>query len=830
MSLLAQELRFALRLLARNCGFTAVAVVTLALGIGANTAVFSVVEGVLLRALPYAEPDRMVEVWNHWNGSDQAWMAPPELAAYREGTSSFASFVGYVTGSVNLGRGVGGGGGTTGAARPERVRVAATVGDVFAVFGVEPERGRGFTAEESVPGGPAAVVLSHELWARRFGSDPGVVGSAILVDGEPTTVVGVLPAGVLLPEDHRTGTRTEVWMPLPLDADVAGNWGTHFLVGLARLAPGVPRERAQADLDRVVAAIKTDHRGSRDAVGSDSFGAALHPVREQVVGGFRTPLLILMAAAGLVLLIACANVANLMLARAEARRSEIALRAYLGASHGRLARQLLTESLVLAAAGGAAGLALANGALELLRAIAPANLPRLAEIRIDPLVLVVTAGLSIAAGVAMATLPALQGLGAGLRDSLAGGRGAATAGSRGGLARSALVVVEVAVAVTVVAGAGLLAKSYWQLSRVDPGFRPDNVLSFELDLPPAAYPESTDVLGFYAELERRVGALPGAAAVGAVNQLPLTGGMGDWNFYPEGRTYPENDQIPRGDWHVVTPGYLDAVAIAVRAGRGITAADDAEAPLVALVNEEAVRRYWGGSSPVGGRFRLGGRGERPMLSVVGVVADVRQDGLDAEPHAEIYLPIAQMPRAMQRDVLRSVSVAVRTSVPPLRLADGVRAAVAAIDPALPIADLRTLEQVRAESLAQPRFSTSLIGLFALLALTLGAVGIFGVMSYLAARRRQEIGIRMALGASRGGVVRLVASQAMRPALVGLALGVGGALAGGRALAGQLFGTTAADPAVLVAVPLVLGAVALAAALVPARRAAATEPVTVLRSL
>ena len=826
MAGLLQDVRFAIRSLIKRPGFTAVAALTLALGIGANTTIFSLVHGILLKPLPYPDAERIVEIWNRWDDSPQARLADPEFLAYREGNRSFEAMAAFGFGAANL----------TGGGEPERLTAVWTSREIFAVLGAEPVRGRFFSAEEDQPGGEAVTVMSHELWQRRFGGDPDLVGTAIQLDGVSATVIGITPPDVRLPSDHRRGSATDVWFPLQLNTVDPRSWGSHYLLALGRLAPGVSLASAQAELDLAVEHMKqTSMADANDAVNDPAFGVTLWPVLDQIVGPVRPALLILLGAVGLVLAIACANVANLMVVRGESRRHEIALRAAVGASRFQLLRQLLIESLLLAALGGVAGGILATWAHSLFLGLLPREIPRLSEVALDGNVLIFGAAVALATGLLAGFLPAIRTSGADLGAALRAGRGSAH-GRRGGRLRSGLVVSEVALAMVLVICAGLLIRSFWKLQGVDPGYHTDGVLTLRLELPGSAYPEDSDVASFYERLRHTLAALPGVESVGAVTHLPLATGRGDWNFYPDDRVIAPGERSPRGDWQIVTPGYFETLGITVREGRGLEERDAAGAPPVLIVNQSLAEKYWPGGSPVGVRARLGGNDDNPHATIVGVVADIRYEGLDREAVPEIYIPHAQAPHVMGRGPARALTLLLRTTSPrrgadetrPEALIPAARAEIAALDDDLPVADLRTLAQVRSGSMALSRVSMALLSGFAVLALALGAVGIFGVISYLVARRTREIGVRMALGARRQNVVGLVVGAGMRLALAGLAVGLVAAFALTRLLGSLLYAVAPADPVTYVTVAVMLALVAFCASYLPARRASGIDPIEALR--
>jgi putative ABC transport system permease protein len=818
--MLIQDLRHSLRLLRNSKGFTAVALVTLALGIGASTAIFSVLDGVVLRPLDYPDPDRVVRLKTSWAGEPEANISPAEYYDYRDELGDelageravFSSFGVYAFSSASI----------TGGDRPERLRGVFVSSGLLPALGAEPLLGRAFSDAEELPGHDVAI-LGHELWQRRFGGAHDVIGERVVLNGSAHTIVGVLPPGFRMPEDYVTGEATEVYFPLGIDRTTVTNRGSHFLSGAGRLAPGVSVERAAAAVgalaERMVAQYASDYPADMQ------FTATALPLADDLVGPVRPALLVLLAAVGLVLLVACANVANLLLARAEARRAELALRTALGAGRGRLLRQLAVESLVLSALGGALGVALAAGGLELLVALQPPDLPRIDAVSIDWRVLAFTTAAAALTGVLIGIAPALA---ASRTDPAAALRegGARASGGRLHL-RSVLVAGEIAAALVLVIGATLLVRSYAGLRSVDPGYRVDGVLATDLDLEPARY-EDAAVPAFFRRLVERIADVPGVSAAGAVSNLPLATDLGDLDFDIEGRMTPEDAVSPQADWQAVTPGYFEAMRIPLLAGRGIAPDDDADAPGGVVINESAARRYWPGESPLGQRILLGGGAGPGWVTVVGIARDVRHAGFDEPPRSQMYLAHEQFRFWNDGGPVRGMTLVVRTPGEPAALAGAVRQAVAELDPALPLAGFRTMEQVVSESLARPRFMMSLLAAFAAVALVMGAVGVYGVMAWLVGQRTRELGIRLALGARARDVAGLILKQTLALTVAGIAAGLLLAALGTRALAGMLFGVTPLDGWTFAGVPVVLAAVALLAAWVPTWRAARIDPNAVLR--
>jgi putative ABC transport system permease protein len=808
MDHLLHDLRFALRQLRRSPVFTAVAVGTLALGIGANTAIFSAVDAVLLSPLPYGDPDRIVAVWedDRLRESPREGFSLPDLEDLRDRGRSLSAIAGLRVRPASLT-------GTQGSSDAERVRVAQVMGDLPAVLGVGPARGRWFGAEEAKPGGAKAALLTDALWRRRFGADPAAVGRKLILDGEPHVIVGLLPPEVDLP-----GRPTDLWVPFQDPPELAPR-GRHDLRVLARLAPGVTVEAASQEAAGIAAQLEREF--ADDNLGR---GMRLAGLAEDVLGPVRPAFLVLLGAAGLLLLIACANVTGLLLARAADRSREIAVRSALGASGGRLVRLALTESLVLTGVAALLGVLAAAWGLDLLLALAPEDVPRLAQVEVDGRVLAFAACLALASGLVFGLATALLAHRRDLQGSLRSRTGDAAAPAR---ARDLLVGAEVALSAVLLTGAGLLLQTVWNLSRVDPGYRPEGVLKLEVQLPEAAYPQPWSELpnwprvhAFYGELLERVGRLPGVASVALAHHDPLDAGW-TTRIAVEGRPEVAEGELEEINLRPVSPGYFQTVGLPLAAGRALSETDRTDAPPVLLLNQAGVRRHFPAEDPIGRRVAIFDR----TWEVVGVVGDERFAGLAAPAEPAVYLSLAQLP-------MGSASLLVKTAGgkagDPLALAQPVRQALRALDPGLAPFDLGTLEAGLARSVGRPRFTLYLVGAFAGTALLLAAAGVYALLAGALARRTQEIGVRLALGARRADILRLALLRGLAPALIGLALGLAGARAASRALAGQLFGVAPSDPATLAAVAVVLGAAALLAAWRPARRAAGLDPVTALR--
>ncbi|MEA2691579.1 MAG: hypothetical protein QOJ16_966 [Acidobacteriota bacterium] len=794
------DLRYAARTLARSPGFTAAAALTLALGIGANAAVWSVVHAVLLRPLPYPHSERLVLLWETAPEVPRSSFSGPDFLDYRERLARqdrrgpFAGLAAFVASGVQLDSENG----------PERVRGCTASEGFFQILGARPALGRTFLAEDHRPGAPPVIVLTDGLWRRRFGADPRIVGKALPVNGRSAIVVGVLPPGFRFSIPGFLNP-VEVWTPLALIP--GGDRGGRSLRVLGRLRPGVAQAAAREELAATAALLARQYPATNDGV-----GARLVPLHEQIAGASRRALLVLLAAVGLVLLTACANVANLLLARAAARRREIAVRSALGAGRWRLLSQLLAESLLLAALGGALGLLFAAWGLDLLVPLGGAELPRADEIGFDAATLAFTVGAVLLTALLFGLVPAFhvarQGPGEGLRDGERGGSGVGRQ-----RARRTLAIAEVALALVLSTGAGLLIRSFLGLLDTRPGFEPRGVLTAAVSLPKWKYREGPAQAAAVAELLARVSALPGVRAAGAIDDLPLDGDRDANSYTFEGKTDVKN--MPSAEVRSITPGYFAAMRIPLRAGRPFTAADAAKAPPVAIVNQALARASFPGVDPVGRRLSFDGK---QWLEVVGVAGDVRDLALDAPPEPEIYLPHAQVPSPRM-----TLAIAGGTG-----LAAAVRQEARAVDRDLVVVRAQPMTEVIGAALAERRFHVLLLGLFAAAAFALAAIGVYGVISSGVAERTREIGIRVALGAGRGDVLRMVLGQGAALAAAGVAIGTAAALAASRLLAGLLYGVGASDPATFAAAALLLAGVALLASLLPAARASRLDPVRALK--
>jgi len=813
---LAQDARFGLRTLSRRPGFTTIASLTLALGIGASTALFGVVKAVLLTPLPYSRPEGIAVLWSAWKGFDQTWLSYDEYEGWKSDIRAFANVGIFSDGAVNL----------TENGESDRLRAGFIDRDILPILGVTPALGRGFTAEEDVPNGPNVVIIGNDVWQRRFGADPSVVGRSIQINGRASLVVGVMPAGFRLPLDFGADGATQVWIPLGTDAANNGavpgpafakGGSSHGYYGLARLRAGATIEQANKQLAERVARLVAEG----DYPKEQEFRAFAVGVEEQVAGRLKPVLLVVFAAVGFVLLIACANVAGLLLVRGEQRRREMALRVALGAGSRRISRQLLTETVVLAGLGGTLGVLLAAGGVWLLRNTAPASLPRVAETRLDPAVLGFALGIAVIAALIAGLLPALQATSVTPQTELREGGRSATAGPGRLRWRQTLVAAEVALAVVLVTGAGLMIRSVSNLFAIDAGIRPEGVLTMRLSTPAAWYPDSLRVSAFHDELRRRVAALPGVKAVGLVRILPLATEAGDWGLRVEGYTPPPNQGTP-ADWQVVTPGYFEAMGIHLVQGRFFDERDRMDAPLAMIINRRFVELYLQGRPPLGAQVAIGGgNATGPKYTVVGVVDNVKHNGLTREVKAQFYAPQPQF-ATNPGNTSRTMTLIVRGSVDPKQLINPVRSVVKELDPRLPISDVRSMNQVVDNAIAAPRFAMQLLGLFGVLALVLSAIGIFGIVSQVVASRTQEFGIRAALGATPRNLLILSLGSGVRQAGAGLIVGVAAALVLTRTMTSMLQGVTATDPVTFVTVVVVTAVVAVGASMIPARRAAKTD--------
>ena len=799
MTELLSNVRYALRTFRQAPGFVVVAVIALALGIGANSAIFSVLNAVLLRPLPYPDAQQLVMIWEDYQrrgGPAQEFTNPANFMDWQEQAQTFAAMYAFGGAAFTL----------TGDGEPERVLGASVTGGFFTTLGVAPALGRAFTAEEDRPGGAAALVLTHGLWQRRFGGDAAVVGKALLLNGNSYTVVGVMPAGFRMP----LMSQAEFFVPMQAGRTGRGN---AFLRAVGRIKPGVTLSAARAEMTTIAARLEQQYPEANAGA-----GLALVGLQEQLAGGARAPLLILMGAVGCVLLIACANVANLLLARASARQKEIAVRIALGAGRGHLLRQLLTESVLLGGAGAALGLLLASASVRLLLGAAPNLLPQVFDVRVDGWAVAFTLGLGLATGVAFGIVPALQATRPAMHDVLKDG-GAAGSSAGGHRLRGALAITEIALSLVLLAGAGLLIRSFFAVLNVDTGFEPKNLLAMEVSAPRNRYPEGQQVAEFYVRLIERMKSLPQVEAVAASTSPPFSQNRMDRGYRVEGEPPLPPGRMQAAWARMVTPEYFSTARMRLIAGRAFDARDTVDAPPVVIVNEALAAKHWPGANPVGRRIAFGDGEE--WMEVVGVAGNVRSFGLEREETPSVYLPYAATPT-------RALTLLVRTGASVQQIGGQLRALVREMDSEIPLSNLSTMESRMEGFLAQRRLTMLLLAVFAALALGLAAVGIYGVMAYSVAQRTREMGIRMALGAARGDVLRLVIGQGMTLAAAGVAIGLGAALGLSRYMASQVYGVSAQDPATFFSVAAALAAVALVACWVPARRATRVDPLVALR--
>ena len=795
----ANDVRFALRALGRSRAFTVTALVTLALGISVNTAIFSVIDSVLLTLPPFDDPGRIVTIdgENKAKGLTTSSIAYPDVLDWRADAHAFADIAVIRHTTFNL----------AGGDRAERAEGARVSVNFFRVFGVQPQLGRTFAKDEETVGNDRVIVLSDAYWRRRFGADPTIVGRLLSVNGWQYTVVGVMPRKFAYPPD------AEVWSPFAPDSQ-ALHRGNRFVRGVGRLAPGATLHKGVAELNAISTRLEQMYVGS-----NTGWRATSRPIQEAMTGKAPTILYTFLGAAGFVLLIACANVANLLLARASGRTREVAVRKALGASSWRLTRQLLTESVVLAVAGAVIAVLLSLWEIRLLKAVIPVPLPPWLSIEVSGRALLFTIVLAGLTGVVAGIVPALRLARGGIRESLATGvRGAGSA--RRSRTQRALVVAEVTLAVVLLAGAGLLLTSLARLQAVPPGFSPDGVLVARLTLAGPRYESREAMVAFYDNVLNRLRETPSVEAAGAAGALPLSGSANTSNFLLVGRPAPADGQEPTSRWERVTPNYFAALGIPLKAGRAFDARDKVDGPSVVMVSESWARLFFPGESDVVGRLiRLGGGDEQS--TIVGVVGDVRHDGLDAPVQPTLFLPYAQ-------HADRGMTLVVRATGDAAALTAAVREAVQSVDPAIPVYDVSTMQEQVSKSILGQRLSGSMIGVFALMALVLATVGVYGLIAYSVAERRHEIGIRLALGAQGRDVRRLVVGQGVRLTLAGVVIGLAGAIAIGHGLRGLLFGVTATHLPTLIGVASILLAVAAAASWIPARRAARTDLLSALR--
>ncbi len=807
MEPLVHDVRFALRSLRKAPGFSLVAVVTLALGIGAATAIFSVADGVLIKPLPYGDPEEVVTVWASWdNFPDKTWLSVEEFQLFHQENRTLDDIALYRSGTATF----------TSPESPERVGAAMVTPNTFTVLGVQPVIGRVPTwdeARDSVP----PILIGYELWQRRWDGDPGVLGTTAELDGTPMPVAGVLPRGFVLPVDYASSSVTEVYAPWYVDvespAQDPGGGGSHGSYGVARLLDGATVEETRSDLARIMSQVEPVGLYSPER----RFTPRVFAAKSDIVGGARGTILVLLGAVGFVLLIACGNVANLLLSRAEKRVREVAVRTAVGAGRIRILRQLLTESAILALLGGVLGVTLAHLGVDALLAIDPDSVPRSASVSTNLTVLAFALGASLLTALIFGIVPAIRvargGANASLHES---GRGTGAVSTRG---QGLLVAAQMAMAVVLLAGATLMVRTFVSLLEINPGFQPQNVLTFRLTAPPGSYPDTESIVQFYDEVLTELREVPGVTRAGGARILPLATTMGDAGIRVDGYDRGDNEAM-QAEWQWATPGYLEVMNIPLLAGRTFDSRDQDGALEVIIINESLARQYWVGRDPIGTLATVFGE----ECVVIGVVGDVTHNGLTGSVRGRFYRPHAQLDGYSQR----SLTLTIETEGPPLSALPRVREAVRRMDPSIPLAEVATMDDVLASSVAQPRFAMVLLAAFAAMALTLAVVGIYGVISYAASRRTQEIGIRMALGAETGDVVRLMVRQGMVMAGLGVVVGTGAAFFLTRLMEGMLYGVEPTDLGTFTTVPALFLLVALLACWIPAARGARVDPATALR--
>ncbi|MGA9769129.1 MAG: ABC transporter permease [Blastocatellia bacterium] len=800
METILQDIRYGIRMLIKNPGFTVVAVLVLALGIGANSVIFSAVNALLLNTFSYSDPEQLVGVWERAPQNPLNEVAPANFIDWQKQNEVFSQIGALNFWNANL----------TGVDVPERLQGFQVSPGLISLLGVAPLIGRDFLPEEAELGKNTVVIISHGLWQRRFGGDPDIIGKTLNINNRDYTVIAVMPPGFQV---HR---KADLWSPLALRPTTLANRQSHFLIVMARLKTGVTREQAQAAMTTIAGQLQQQYPET-----NTNWGANVVTLQEQTVGQIKPAALVLLVAVGLVLLIACANVANLLLARAATRQKEIAIRLALGSSRRRIVRQLLTESLLLALLGGLAGLLLAMWSVDILVANVPEDvafsLPRLKEIGINLPVLGFTLLVSLATGMVFGLAPAFQASRFNLNDVIKeGGRGTST-GLSGRRLRQMLVIAEVALSAVLLIGASLLIKSMLKLLEVNPGFSGRNVITMRTTLPGAKYREDAQMIAFYNQITERLEQMPGVESAGAISHLPMGGSNSTAGFDIEGKPAPSPADQPEAAHRAISTEYFRVLNIPIIQGRQFTAEDNETAPGVVIVSASLARRYFPGEDPVGKRIKLEDKG----FSVVGIVGDVKHGGLDKEAEPTMYFTYRQQP-------YDSMVLLVRAAANPMSLMAAMRSAVLAVDKDQPVYEIRTIDDAISESITLPRYTAVLLSVFAAIALLLAAVGLYGVMSYVVTGRTHEIGIRMALGARTGDVLRLIVGQGLSLALIGLAIGVVAAFALTRLMSSMLYGVSATDTAIFLLVSALLAGVALLACAVPARRATKVDPMVALR--
>jgi predicted permease len=809
---LKQDIRYALRKQLGQPGFTVMVVIALALGIGANTAIFSMVNAVLLRQLPFREPGQLISISSTGVEDEKSPFSIPDFLDYQSQNETLQDMVAFAEFGVNLSQD----------GDPERMQGVRISANVFRMLGVNAAIGRTLVPEDDKQSGERVVVLTHGLWQRRFGSDPGVVGKTLTFNNDNYTVVGVMPPEFIFPR-----SRAEVGFPLVPDGDSRrSNRGDAFLRVIARLKPGITPERARADLDSIARRLQTQY----PVTNARATGVSLTMLHDEVVGNYRMALLVLFTAVGLVLLIACTNLAILLLARASVRRREIAIRTALGATRARMIRQLLTESVLLAILGGLAGLGLTKFAVIFLLKLVPADLPRVKEINIDIEVLLFTLALSMLAGVLFGLAPAIQASKVNLNDQLKGTSLGSIGGVRQNRTYSILVVAEIAISLVLLISAGLFVKSFIRIQAVNPGFDTEHLLVVRLALPKYKYSKREAVNNFFESVEPRVKNLPGVQSVSAISILPLSGLVASIDFTIVGRPPVTTAETPVAQYRMIAPDYFRTMNIPILSGREFTGLDRPQTLPVAIINQTLARRYWPDSDPVGSHLKVQDGADDPReVEIIGIVGNVRQKRLDDEPTADIYVPLQQVPERTVVYLTNNMFLTVRASGPPLALAGAVKSEVQSVDRDVPATSTTTMEQFLSASVAPRRFNLLLVSVFASAGLLLAAAGLYSVIAYAVSQRKREIGIRMALGAQRHDVFRLVVGNGIRLVLVGVAAGLIGSFAVLRIMSSLLFGVTASDPSIYIFASLLLLLIGLLASFVPARSATKVNPLIALRS-
>jgi predicted permease len=809
MKVLPQDVRYGLQMLLRQPGFTVMAVLIIALGIGSNVAIFSIVNAVLLRQLPFKEPERLVSLRSTGIEGEKSPFSIPDFIDYQQQNQTLDAMSAFTQYSVNLMMG----------GDAERIQGIRISGNAFQMLGATALVGRTLGPDDDLQGDNRVVVLSHGLWQRLFGGDEGIVGRTLNLNGDSYTVVGVLSPDFIFPVIN-----AEILLPLAPDFDTRrAIRAAAFLRVLARLKPGVTREQASADLNGIARHLQQQYPVSN----ARASGVEITPLQNEIIGDYQKALLVLFGAVGFVLLIACTNLANLLLVRGAARHKEVAIRTALGATRPRLIRQFLTESLMLAILGGALGLIVVRWAISFLISLSPANLPRAREVNIDISVLLFALGLSTLAGVFFGLIPALQASNVDVNEELKGTSRSIHGGSRQSRIRNLLVISEIALSLLLLIAAGLLVKSFMQIQKVNPGFNADNTLVVRLALPKQKYSERDTITTFYDRLRPEIENLPGVQSVGAISVLPLSGLIASVDFSIVGRPALSVDEVPVGQYRMISPGYFRTMVIPLIKGRDFNEHDRSDSKPVVIINETLANRYWPNENPIGASLKVELSSEE--LEVVGVVGNVKHKRLDDSPTADLYVPLSQIPKRAVVYLTNNMFLTVRTASNPMGLSNSVRRNVQAIDRDVAASSASTMSDVLSVSVAPRRFNMLLLELFAGFSILLTALGLYSVISYGVIQRKNEIGIRMALGAQRNDVLKLILGQGLKLVLVGVALGLAGAFALTHFISSLLFGVSATDLYIFIITPLLLIFVGLLASYIPARKAMSIDPVTALRS-